>query len=300
MSADTLDRRRRTAGVAYVVLSAVAFGAMAIMARFAFASGVDTATLLALRFAIAAVVLFALLHARGMPVPRGSTLRALVALGALGYGGQAACYFTALRLAPAGLAALLLYLHPALVALLAAAFLHERLTTAKLVALAVALAGTTLTVAPAIGGAVSAASGVAAGLAFAVAAATFYAVYIVVATALGRRAAALPMSAVVTASAAVVFVAAAWILGPQWPQTASGWLSVAGIALLSTVAAITLYFAGLERIGPMRASTLSTVEPLCTVVLAALLLDESISPVQLAGGALILVAAVLIARARVP
>jgi len=298
LSADATRDRRRNAGIACVVLSAVAFGAMAIMARFAFASGVDTATLLALRFAIAAVVLFALLRARGMPVPRGSTLGVLVALGALGYGGQAACYFTALRLAPAGLAALLLYLHPALVALLAAAFLHERLTTAKLVALAIALAGTTLTVAPALGGDVAAAPTVVTGLAFAVASAAFYAAYIVVAAAIGRRAAALPMSAVVTASAAAVFVTAAWILGPQWPQTAGGWLAVAGIAVLSTVVAITLYFAGLERIGPMRASTLSTVEPLCTVVLAALLLDESIAPVQLAGGALILAAAVLIARAR--
>jgi drug/metabolite transporter (DMT)-like permease len=298
VSAAATERRRRIDGIACVVLSAVAFGAMAIMARFAFAAGVDTATLLALRFAIAAFVLLALLRARGMTVPRGSTLGVLVALGALGYGGQAACYFTALRLAPAGLAALLLYLHPALVALLAAAFLHERLTGAKLVALAIALAGTTLTVAPALGGGFAAAPEVATGLAFAVASAAFYAAYIVVAASLGRRAAALPMSAVVTASAAAVFGAATWILGPQWPQTPSGWLAVVGIALLSTVVAITLYFAGLERIGPMRASTLSTVEPLCTVVLAALLLDEAIAPAQLAGGALILAAAVLIARAR--
>jgi drug/metabolite transporter (DMT)-like permease len=73
---------------------------------------------------------------------------------------------------------------------------------------------------------------------------------------------------------------------------------VAGIALFSTVLAITLYFAGLERIGPVRASTLSTVEPLCTVILAAWLLDETIAPVQLAGGALIVAAAVLIAKVR--
>ncbi len=46
-------RGRRNAGIVCVVASAVAFGAMAILARFAFASGVDTATLLALRFAIA-------------------------------------------------------------------------------------------------------------------------------------------------------------------------------------------------------------------------------------------------------
>jgi len=295
----TADSRRVRTGIAYVVTSAVAFGAMAILARFAFASGVDTATLLALRFTLAAVVMVALLRARGLSLPRGSTLGVLMALGAAGYGGQAICYFTALKLAPAGLAALLLYLHPALVAILAAVFLHERLAAAKLVALAIALAGTALTVAPAINGdALALAPDVLAGIGFAVASAAFYAVYIVVAAWIGRRADALPMSTVVIASAAAVFAVATLIRGPQWPGTATGWLAVAGIALLSTVLAITLYFAGLERIGPVRASTLSTVEPLCTVILAAWVLDESIAPLQLAGGALILAAAVLIARAR--
>lgn len=293
------NARRVRAGIAYVVASAVAFGALAILARFAFASGVDTATLLALRFGIASVVMLALMRARGIAFPRGSTLGALIALGALGYGGQAVSYFTAIRLAPAGLAALLLYLHPALVAVLAAVFLHERLTPVKLVALAIALFGTTLTVVPAIGGEpLEGAPQVLTGLAFAVASAAFYAVYIIVATAIGRRAEALPMSTVVIGAAAVVFIGAALIRGPQWPQTSAGWLAVVGIALLSTVAAITLYFAGLERIGPVRASTLSTIEPLCTVVLAAIVLDESLVPVQLAGGVLILAAAVLIARVR--
>jgi drug/metabolite transporter (DMT)-like permease len=294
----TNARRIRT-GIAYVAASAVAFGAMAILARFAFASGVDTSTLLALRFGIASIVMLVLMRARGIAFPRGSTLGVLIALGALGYGGQAVSYFTAIRLAPAGLAALLLYLHPALVAVLAAVFLRERLTTPKLVALAIALLGTTLTVVPAIAAdALAAAPQVLTGLAFAVASAVFYAVYIIVAAAIGRRAEALPMSTVVIASAAGVFVVAVLTRGPQWPQTSVGWLAVAGIALLSTVAAITLYFAGLERIGPVRASTLSTIEPLCTVILAAIVLDESLAPVQVAGGVLILAAAVLIARAK--
>jgi len=298
-AATTADARRARAGIAFVVISAVAFGGMAILARFAFASGVDTTTLLALRFAVAAVVMFALLRARGLALPRGSTLGVLVALGAAGYGGQAICYFTALKLAPAGLAALLLYLHPALVAVLAAIFLHERLTAIKLAALAVALAGTMLTVGPAIGGeALALAPNLLAGLGFAVASAGFYAAYIIVASWLGRRADAMPMSTVVIASAAAVFVIATLLRGPQWPGTATGWLAVAAIALLSTVLAITLYFAGLERIGPVRASTLSTIEPLCTVLLAAWMLDESLTPVQLAGGALILAAAALVAKAR--
>ena len=293
------EARRVRTGIAFVAVSAVAFGAMAILARFAFASGVDTTTLLALRFGIASVVMLSLLRARNITLPHGSTLAVLIALGAVGYGRQAICYFTALRLAPAGLAALLLYLHPALVAVLASVFLHERLTAAKLAALVTALLGTTLTVVPAIGGeAIIGAPQVLTGLAFAVASAVFYAIYIVVAASIGRRAEALPMSAVVITSAALLFLVVTLIRGPQWPQTAGGWLAVVGIALLSTVMAITLYFAGLERIGPVRASTLSTIEPLCTVILAAIVLDESVAPVQLAGGALILVAAVLIARAR--
>jgi len=298
-TANTAHAARVRTGIAFVVVSAVAFGAMAILARFAFASGVDTTTLLALRFSLAAVVMLAVLRARGLPLPRGSTLGVLIALGAAGYGGQAICYFTALKLAPAGLAALLLYLHPALVAVLAAAFLHERLTATKLAALGIALAGTVLTVGPAIGGDhLALAPNLLAGLGFAVASAGFYAVYIVVASWVGRRADAMPMSTVVIASAATVFLIATLIRGPQWPGNLTGWLAIAGMALFSTVLAITLFFAGLERIGPVRASTLSTVEPLCTVVLAAWVLDESMAPVQIAGGALILAAAVLIARAR--
>jgi len=50
-------RPRPLAGVAFVVASATAFGAMAIFARYAYRDGVDTTTLLALRFAIAAALL---------------------------------------------------------------------------------------------------------------------------------------------------------------------------------------------------------------------------------------------------
>lgn len=285
-------------GTACVVASAVAFGAMAILARIAFASGVDTPTLLALRFAIAAAVMVAISVVRKVELPSGRTLVVVALLGAVGYGGQAFSFFTALTLAPAGVVALLLYLHPALVALLAAVFLRERLTAVKLVALALALAGTVLTIAPALASnGLGGGAGVALGIGFAVAAAVFYSLYIIVGAWIGHRVAAFPVSTVVIASAAGLFIVASLIRGPQWPQGPAGWLAVIAIALLSTVAAVTLYFAGLRRIGPTRASTLSTLEPLVTVTLAAIVLGEDIAPVQMAGGALILAAVVLLARA---
>lgn len=282
-------------GGALVVASASAFGAMAIMARIAFASGVDTPTLLALRFSIAAVAIFVIARVRGVPLPRGQLLVACALLGALGYGGQAFSYFTALTLAPAGVVALLLYLYPAAVALLAATFLHDRLTPAKITALVLALAGLALTVGPAVSGSAKAATPP--GIAFAIAAAVIYAIYIVVSARVARQIAPLALASVVIASAAVVFDVAAALHGPRWPGTTGGWLAIAGIAIVSTVAAITLFFAGLARIGPTRASTLSTVEPLVTIALAAIVLGETIAPVQFAGGALILAAVILLARA---
>jgi drug/metabolite transporter (DMT)-like permease len=51
-----------------------------------------------------------------------------------------------------------------------------------------------------------------------------------------------------------------------------GWL--AGIAVVSTVGAITLFFAGLQRVGPTSASILSMAEPLTTVLLASLAFGE--------------------------
>jgi drug/metabolite transporter (DMT)-like permease len=286
-------------GTACVVASAVAFGAMAILARIAFASGVDTPTLLALRFAIAALVMLAIAAGRRIALPSGRALAVVMLLGAVGYGGQAFSFFTALTLAPAGVVALLLYLHPALVALLAAVLLRERLTAVKLVALASALAGTVLTIAPALASdGMPDGSGIVLGISFAVAAAVFYSLYIIVGAWIGRRVAAFPVSTVVITSAAALFIVVSLLRGPRWPQTSAGWLAVAAIALLSTVAAVTLYFAGLRRIGPTRASTLSTIEPLVTVTLAAIVLGEGIAPVQMAGGALILAAVLLLARVR--
>jgi drug/metabolite transporter (DMT)-like permease len=68
------------------------------------------------------------------------------------------------------------------------------------------------------------------------------------------------------------------------------------IALVGTVVAIITFFAGLERIGPTNASVLSTFEPVTTVVLAAVFMGETVGPLRIAGGALILMAVVLLAK----
>ena len=81
--------------------------------------------------------------------------------------------------------------------------------------------------------------------------------------------------------------------GPELDFGADGWAWIGAIALVSTVGAVLLFFAGLERVGPSAASILSTLEPVVTVALAAAAFGEALGAVQLAGGALVLAAVVV-------
>jgi drug/metabolite transporter (DMT)-like permease len=78
--------------------------------------------------------------------------------------------------------------------------------------------------------------------------------------------------------------------------TPAGWGWIAALAAISTVAAISLFFAGLRRVGPTTASILATMEPLTTVLLAFLVFGETLGIVQSVGGALVLAAVVTLSR----
>jgi drug/metabolite transporter (DMT)-like permease len=67
--------------------------------------------------------------------------------------------------------------------------------------------------------------------------------------------------------------------------------------VISTFVAIQTFSAGSRRIGAAQASLISTVEPVWTISLAALLLGERLGPIQLVGGALV-IGGVILAQLR--
>lgn len=280
-------------GVFLILISGSSFGTLAIFARLAYEDGVTPITLLFLRFGIASVCMLLVMPIKGIPLPRGWILLGLALMGGIGYVGQALSYFTALTLIPAGLVALLLYLYPAIVTLLAVIILKERISKWKIIALLVALGGTVLTIGPAGGGQFL-------GVLFGLGAALIYSIYILAGSKIAKQVSAIQSSTVVIVSAAVVSGGLVAIKGPAFPATASGWASVISIALVSTILAIVTFFAGLERVGPTNASTLSTVEPAVTVVLAAMVLDETISSFRIIGGMMIILAVIILARSEAP
>jgi len=286
---DLAARRRTLTGIAFVAASALGYGSMPVFARLASLDGVEPRSLLLLRFSTAAAVSWALFAVRRGRLPSGRGLLTLVGMGAIGYAGQSFCYFTALTHASAGLVALLLYLFPALVALLSWLVLRHPLTRIQLGALAMALLGSLLTIG-------RAADGSALGVAFGLGAALIYSVYILVGARLPADVSPVASTAVVTSAAAATYLVQAAVGGVQLPASAAGWLGVGGVVLFGTVMAIALFLAGLERLGAVRASVYSTLEPVFTLGLSAALLGEALTPLRLLGGALILGAVLLLAR----
>ena len=292
MKASTMrnqSTKQKLSGIVFIIISAASFGVMPVLARIAYEAKADPLTVLFLRFGIAAIVMFAILFATKTPLPRGLLLVELILLGAIAYVGESLAYFMALTYASPGLVALLLYVYPALVTTLSAIFLKEHLTTLKVVALFLALSGTALTIQITSGGKFV-------GVLLGIAAAVDYAIYIVLGSRIVKRSGSVGSTAVIIASTAAVYAVIAPLHGLSLPVNIGGWFAIIAIALVSTVVSFMTFFAGLKRIGPTTASTLSTFEPIVAVALAAVVLGETITPVQALGGALILAAVVILSR----
>ncbi len=285
--------RARLAGLLFILASAAGFGAMPIFAKLAYADGVDLPTLLFLRFALAGFLMAALMFLRGSPWPGGKNFWLLLAMGGVGYVGQSFCYFAALQYATAGLTALLLYLYPVIVTVISAWLARRRLSPPRVLAVCAALFGTGLAVGDSLDGS-------ALGIALGIGAAAIYSVYILVGEKITAEAGAVPSAAVVMLAAAAVYGAVVVWRGLVLPGSVQGWVAVGAIALFSTVLAVVGFFAAMRHLGAADAASLSTLEPVVTVLLAAIFIGEEIGVWQIAGGAIILAAVVVLARSGDP
>jgi drug/metabolite transporter (DMT)-like permease len=277
-------------GPVFCLLSAAAFGAMAIFGKLAYDEGVNVGDLLLARFAIAAVVMLGLVRWRGGfgDLPR-RTAPAAFGMGAIGYAAQSASFFAALDRIDASLLTLILYVYPVLVMAGAVALGREPWSGRRAVALGLSLVGILFVL-----------TGAAtdrfdwAGAVLGLVAALVYTAYILTGDRLLSGIAPLTLTALVCSGAATTYAVTTVARGgPSLDVGVAGWTWLIMIALVSTVGAIMLFFAGLARVGPAVASILSVLEPVVTVGLAAAIFDEALSMGQLLGAALVLAAVVV-------
>ena len=275
-------------GALQIAVASLGFGAMALCAHLAYREGVDTASLLMLRFVLAAIVLGLLARGRKWPTRKESI--AYLLMGCV-YALMAWTYFSALHHAASSTVALVLYTFPVIVAIAAALLGLDRFGLAEGLAVAGAVAGMVLMLGTSLSGSHT-------GFLLAFTAALCYATYILVGSKITGSASPIAASTLVLASAGFIFLLLASWRGIHLPTSATGWSAVVILALFSTALAIAAFVAGLARVGPTLAAILSTLEPVITIGLGVAFLHETLQGNTVLGGMLILGAALGLTLAR--
>jgi drug/metabolite transporter (DMT)-like permease len=314
--------RGQLLGVTLIILSACGFGSGALFVQPLYDQAMAPQVVLFWRFATAAIFSWAFVLVasgsrqalRAIPARR---IGVLIGLGAI-YVGNSYAYYASLQVVPITVSSIMTYIYPAVVAVLATRFVRRLEGRRAWVALGLSIVGVTM----ALGGIPAGELPPLWGLALAVASPIIYGVWIVLqsrvagdrpsrshgrgepvvgippgdAEALPDAPHPAPVTAVMTTATAgvyaVIVIATGRSISPAGIAT-EAWVPLLAIGLLSTAFAIQAFYAGVRRVGGARAALISTIEPVYTIAMAMLLFGEELAPVQVAGGALVIVAVLL-------
>jgi drug/metabolite transporter (DMT)-like permease len=285
----------RAVGVIQIVASAIGYGLLGIFGKRAYQAGMEAGELLSLRFLLASAVLWSYMLIAKRSALR-ITLRQVIYCAVLGVAGYAlftTLYFEALKGLSASLTVLLLYTNPVIVMIGSWIIFKEQVTRGQIIALLMVGLGLMIL----LSGNLTVVKGSA--IALALGSAVLYAGYILASSRL--VASFNPLTAglyIMTAAAAALALRAPAALGHVDQLSFTAWTSVIGLALISTVGPMVLFLMGLEKVSSTEASILSTVEPVTATVVAALVLDETLTPMQLLGGILVLAALIVSSLSR--
>lgn len=299
----TVRAPARVLGVTLIVISSACFGSGGPAAKAVLAAGFGPLQVAQARAALAAVVLMtalALLRPAALVVRRDEW-PLLLGYGLLAFCAIQTCYVLAVSRLPVGVALLLEYTGPVLVALWVRVVRRTVLPAATWVGAGLALVGLALVTQVWHGFRLDA-LGTAAGLAGAAGLAAYFLLSERGVTGGGRD----PLGLV--AWGALIGTVPLTLLAPptSFPYAAlanparlgrwhpPAWVPLLWLVLVSTVAAYMVGVAALRYLSAQVASVLATMEVLMATAAAWLLLGEALGPAQLAGGAVLLSGVVVV------
>ena len=272
------------------IVAAVSYGMNPLGALSLYRAGINTNSVLFYRYALAAVLLAALLLVQKTSLR--ITRREFSVLGLLGvmFAVSSLTLFMSFHYMDAGIASTLLFVYPVMVAVIMAIFFRERISLVTVLSLA--LCGIALLY-RGEGGAVLNTAGVV----LVMASSLSYALYIVVV-----NRASLNMSSVKLTFYVLLFGVAAIVLYslccPDQPlqllSTPSMWGWAAMLALIPTVVSLVLMTVAVHAIGSTPTAVMGALEPLTAVVIGVTIFGELFTARLATGIGLILLAVTLI------
>jgi drug/metabolite transporter (DMT)-like permease len=262
-----------------VLLSALAFGSTPAFVRLAYSAQINGVSLVAFRCLIAAVVLWILSRALGEgQFGRRSALH-LMAIGAFLFGPQMWSYFAALHLLDTSITVAVVYVYPAIVAVLVAFRLCKLPRRAELTLLIVALGGVAM-IAFLNGTALDSTTGILlSGLT-----AVGYAIYVFVAEIAVRDVPPITAASLVLVGAGASSVLVALVTHRlELPTSTAGWSYIALHGVIIVPIGLASYYAGLKRLGAARTSVVDTSQPAIAAVIGVVALGEQPAFFQIVG-----------------
>ena len=283
------SRRLFLTGLLLAMLGSVLFSAKGVVVKLHYRHYVDAMTVLALRmlFSLPFFALVAWLQMRrSAPLPAADRFR-IVLLGVVGYYLSSYLDFLGLQYISAGLERLILFLTPSFVLLMSVYWLKRSVGRIEWLALAICYGGTVLVF---VHDAQAGSANVWLGGVFVLGSAVFYALYLLLSGELVRRVGSLRLVSYVMCVSTVMSIGQFLVLRPasallQSPEVYR--LSLLN-ALLCTVLPVFVTMMGIARVGAPVASLAGMIGPVSVLFLAAWLLGEPVTPIQLAGTALVL------------
>ncbi len=281
-----------------LLLIALMMGSNHVAARFAFENGVDVATAVTFRSSITAVVVGLLLWQQKAQVDlTQQNKRGLLAVGLL-VGIQSLCIYSSVARLPVALALLAFNTYPLWTAMWARVIYKQKTEPVMLRVMPVLLIGLALAL-----DVLGAASGLGAqahwsnigiGVGFALSAAASFGLALVFTQhetvgVDGRFRTFATMVSVALIASMAMQTQGGW----QLPNAPAGWWGLGALTFLYGTA-FTIMFTVLPRLGVVGNSAIMNVEPVFALVLAWVLLDQTIAPVQVAGGLLVVAAVIFL------
>jgi len=277
-----INASKELKGSIFILFSAFMYATLPILVKLAYSAGLGPGSTLLLRYIFSFILLALFIkvvkhdHILSLSPPVIAQGIFLTASGLF--------YFFALNTLSAGLTTVIFFTHPVLVAILSILIFKERFVPRIFIGLALALGGVAL-----ISGLVGHSPGLSSeGIFFALLACICYSFYSLLGQKTVARSNPLSITATLSLMAIIIIVPVYHSsLGFLFVLTPSQLLITLVMAVFNTLLAVLFFLKGVQNIGAARATLISTAEPVFCVMMAFLILGETLTGIEVIGSVMV-------------
>ena len=278
-------------GIICGILAAVCYGTNPLGALPLYEEGVNTSSVLFLRFSIATLILGVVMIAnrKSFAVTRGE-LTTMASLGAL-MAVSSLTYYQSFRYMDAGIASTILFVYPVMVAVIMATFFREKVTATTITSIVLALAGIGLLYRGDAGISLSMT-----GVMLVMVSSLTYAVYIVIVNQSEIRMSIVKLTFYVLLICAMCLFAYSFTssdLHLMLPPSPRAWFFACWLGLVPTVLSLLFMTIAVHEVGATPTAIMGALEPLTAVAIGVMMFGEAFT-LRLCVGIVLILAAVLL------